>query len=271
MNTAERESIGLCIVWEALGDMVNHSLLQVRAEDPGEATVLFRTRAHQEVFLIRLLDFSKEGGDETLTGVKGSCLDVLEAACRSKSFDVNGSVSLLEHSVHRMREWLETPTTFKLWLPTINVEVDLRVPRRRLLFISGNQAKHNVSRLTGLARNVQEMLRGHGHEVPLEQIPLALEDFTEHLNENFFVYYGTWLSELLNEVLWGMHQYLLPTFRACYAPAPEIDEYAYKYVYPAEIVAPVSRSWFWRLMNHVRSEPYLKRFRASKYMKLEDL
>lgn len=115
------------------------------------------------------------------------------------------------------------------------------------------------------------MLKDHGHDVPLAQIPLALGDFTEHLSEHFFVYYGTWLAQLVNDVRWGIQEYLLPTYRAAYRCTPEVDEGAYRFKFPELIKDGVARSWFWRLMNYVRSEPYIKKFSASEYMKMEDL
>ena len=271
MNIAERETIGVCIACEAIEDILNHEVFKIRdaGEQPGEATAYFSSHTHQQLFLIRLLDFAKEGGDSLLTGVNGSCLDVLSAACTNRSFDVEGSVSLLQGATEQLRSWLQTSTTMKLCLPALGVEVDLRVPRLQLLYISGNQAKHNVSRLTGLARNIQEMLERHGYDVPIEQVPLVLDDFREQLNEDFFVYYGTWLAELINEVRWGVQQYLLPTFEASYRLAPEIDDMAYRYEYPPSIAGSVPRSWFWRLMNHIRLGPCVKRFRASRSFKLE--
>lgn len=273
INVSERETIGLCIVCEAIGEIINHMLLDIRDNDeyPEEATVYFPTSVHQQLFLIRLLDFAKENGDSGLTGVKGSCLDVLSSACESRSFDVQGSIALLQEATEGLKEWLNTPTSLKLWLPTVDVEARFYVPRLQLIFISGNQAKHNISRLTGLARNIQDMLKSHGHEVPLEQIPLALDDFREHLNDDFFVYYGTWLSELMNDIRWGIQQYLLPTFYESYKKASDIDDIAYRYEYPSSITGAVPRSWFWRLMNHIRSGPYVKRFQAVKHYKLQHL
>lgn len=273
LSAAESEVIGLCIVLEAIDDIVNHSMLDIRRVDErqGEATAYFPTRVHQQLFAIRLLDLAKETGDAGLTGVKGSCLDVLSAACGTRSFEFHESCNPLQEAMQRLRSWLDAETTLDLWLPNIDVQVSLRVPRLQLLFIAGNQAKHNVSRLTGLSRNIQKMLREHGHDVPIEQIPLALENFTEHLNDDFFVYYGTWISELLNNVRWGIQSYLAPIYRKSLHPAPEIDEGAYKYVYPDSINDPIARSWFWRLMNHIRSTPPVEQFHTGEYLRMEDL
>ena len=75
-NHAEREAIGLCIAMEAVDDIANHALLELRdvASFPGECEVYFHSRIHKQLFLICLLDFAWEKGDVSLTGVSGSCL-----------------------------------------------------------------------------------------------------------------------------------------------------------------------------------------------------
>ena len=269
--TKESETIGLCIALEAIGDILNHALLEIRGLESGtnDVTVYFHSRIHQQLFLIRLLDFAKETGDFGMTGVKGSCLDVIRSACETKFFDTNNSVGALKKAADSLSEWLHTPTS--LWIPTLDLDVELQVTRIYLLYISGNEAKHNISRLTGLAKNIKNMLSEHGHEVPIEQIPLALDEFTENLSEHFFVYYSTWLSELLNDLRWGLQEYLTPTYRSCYIATPEIDELAYRFDYPTGISSSISKSWFWRLMNNVRTGPYFKRFNAPSYFKMTDI
>ena len=267
-SIAEREAIGLCIALEAVGDIANHALLELTdiSSFPGEAEVRFPSRAHQQLFLARLLDFAKETGDESLTGVKGSCLSVLQAACESRCFDQSNSVAFLEKPTAALVDWLAAKTPLKLWLPSLNLEVTLNVPRIEFLYISGNQAKHNLSRLTALSKRIRSLLSDHGHDVTLEQVPLALDDFQEHLQEDYFSYYGTWLVELLNNVRWGLQEYLLPTFKVSLKRVPD-DDIRYMYEYPAAIVNLVPRAWFWRLMNNVRAGPSLKRFEGAHYLK----
>jgi hypothetical protein len=112
------------------------------------------------------------------------------------------------------------------------------------------------------------MLIAHGYSVPEEQIPLALDDFREHLAENYFIYYSTWLAELLNNVRWGIQTYLTPTFTRSYRVGPE-DSPVYSYEYPSDIHQDIPRQWFWRLMNNVRARPYLKKFVGARYLKEE--
>ena len=269
-STAETEAIGLCICVEAVGDIANHLLLKLRdvSAYPGEAEVLFHGRAHRDLFLIRLLDFVKESGSKQLTGISGSCLAVLKKACTTRSFDVDGSVSDLRNSVQTLEEWLSHKKSITLWLPTLNVNATLDVSRLDYLSITGNHSKHNLSRLTGVSREVANMLKAHGYSVPEEQIPLALDDFREHLAENYFIYYSTWLAELLNNVRWGIQTYLAPTYERSYMVGPE-DSLAYSYEYPKDIQQDIPRQWFWRLMNNVRARPYLKKFVGARYFKEE--
>lgn len=266
----EQEAIGLCIAWEAIGDMANHALLKVMPSDDshGEAEIRFRTREALQLFLVRLLDFVKEQGAASLLGTKGSCLEVLRAACGVRSFDVDGSVLPLERAVEAFESWLCTETPLRLWLPSLDTDARIRVSREDLLFISGNQSKHNLARLTGVSRRVVEILRRHGYSVPLEAVPLALDDFQQHLQEDYFLYYGTWITEHLVQLHWGLQNYLLPTFRQVYNAAPE-GAYEYAYAFPPGVEDKIAREWFWRLMNHVRSGPHVQPFSVPQYLRKE--
>ncbi|MDT8383446.1 MAG: hypothetical protein RRB22_03440 [Gammaproteobacteria bacterium] len=260
LNSLERETIGLCICLEAVNDIVNHVLLDVweSSQSPGVSMVYFKDRIHRSLFVIRFLDFAKEAGDSKLTGISGSCINVLNEACSSKRFNIDNSVEELERSLVELQSWLELKTPLKLWLPTLNLEAKLEVSRIEFLKISGNHSKHNISRLTGVSKGIHKILSEHNYNFPLELIPLALEDFREHLDENYFIYYGTWMAELLNNVRWGLQRYLKPIYHSCLRKGE--DGISYKYEYPEGFESEVSKQWFWRLMNHVRTGPYVKHF-----------
>jgi hypothetical protein len=267
-STAEKEAIGLCISLEAIDDITNHALLELRdvSRFPGEVEVYFHTHIHKELFIIRLLDFVKENGDSRLTGVSGSCLKVLQSACDTCSFDKEDSIGFLRESVKELNDWLSYKTPIKLWLPSLDIEADIEVSRLDFISISGNHCKHNLSRLTGVSKDIHSLLDSHGYSVPIEQIPLALDDFREHLQENYFIYYGTWLGELLNNIRWGLQDYLLPTFTTAYTK-DDPDNIRYRYEYPEEIKQEIPRQWFWRLMNNIGTRPYLKKFSGAHYLK----
>lgn len=271
-STAEREVIGLCIAWDAIDNLVNRAILDLSHADahPDAAVVRFPTMIHRDLFLVRLLDFSKEVGESALTGVQGSCLAVLQEACKTLSFNCEGSAETLIESTNALASWLHADTTLALWLPALNVEAKLSVPRLQFLFIAGNQAKHNVARLTAVSKFIRKMLEDHGHKVSPEQIPLALDDFREHLHVDYFTYYGSWLAELLNNARWGIYRYLLPTFRWSFTRDPG-GGLKYTYKYPEAITNDIPKEWFWRLMNQCRSAPYVPPFVAEAHMKREVL
>lgn len=266
-GVAEREVIGLCIALEALDDMANRALLDLPALGGGPSEgieVHYRSREHQQLFLIRLLDFVKEEGDKSLTGVSGSCLDVLIAACGTRSFCDDQPVLGLEHATSSLAQWLSTETTVRLWLPTLNLDIDVKITRTEFLYILANYAKHNLSRLTRISERIAKLLESNGHPVDPSQVPLALDDFREHLQEDYFVYYGTWLAELVNGLRWAIQDYLIGTFRWAYLPGQGL---AYSYRYPESISSEIPRQWYWRLMNHVRSGPHVERFTGAEYLK----
>ena len=266
-NQTEIETIRLCIALEAIGDIANHQLVELRevCKFPGEYEVYFHESVHQQLFLIRLLDFAKESCDSKLTGVKGSILNVLEAISSSGLFDVNGSISALQGSIESLNTWLNTKKNVRLWLPSLDVEAELSLSYLEFLTITGNHSKHNLARLTGVSNNIFKILEAHGYTICSEEIPFALDDFEEHLQENYFIYYGTWITELLNNIRWGIQEYLQPTFETAYRSENSICRYTYEF--PGAIQDALAKKWFWWLMNNIRTGPYLKKFKGASYLK----
>lgn len=165
----EQEVVGLCVSYEAAIDIANQALLNLKpvSSKPHEATALFPSHVHEQLFLVRLLDFVYEKGDSRLTGVEGSCLDVLEAACASACFEEHGEADALRKAVHDMKQWLLYSGKTKLWLPSLGINAELEVSRLDFLFVAANHSKHNLSRLTGVSNRVADFLTAHGYE-PVE-------------------------------------------------------------------------------------------------------
>lgn len=266
MHVVEQESIGLCVCIEALNNIVNHSLVKLCdvKRYPGECEVYFHDSVHRQLFLVRVLDFVNENGDKGLTGVKGSCLDVLKTSCESAYFNRNHSVTSLKRAVNEVDEWLNYRSPMTFWLPDLDINANLTVSRLELLHISGNYSKHNISRLTRVSKTIHKMLDDNGYKVELESIPFAIDYFCEHLNENYFIYYCTWITEVLNNLRWAIHDYLYPAFQeSCIKKS----EFHYTYKFPPELNNETGEKWFWGMMNGVLTKPYLKRFEAAHYLK----
>ena len=266
---AEFETVALCVGVEAIDDTINYAILDLRS-DVGGSEVVFQSSIHRDLFLIRILDFATEKADPKLTGTPGSCLDSLIAVTAVASFDCQGSVNSLKHSTNALKEWLDGTTHYEMWLPSLDLDTSLSIQRSTLLRISANQAKHNLSRLTGVSKTVKSALLENGYDIPVEQIPLALDDFREHLHNDYFPFYCTWLTEMMNNIRWGIYDYLFPQFVVSYR-SPSGGSPAYSFEIPPSVTSELHRKWFWRLMNKTREKPYLPRFRAPEHMKKRDI
>lgn len=266
------EVIGLSIAFEALKSMVNRSMLDVLhlSDGSGEVEVRFKSTPHRDLFYIRLLDFAHEGGSRRLLGTATdmSCLEILEIVGSAPRLSTPESAQELAHAAAQLRTWLEHTVQPKFWLGEIDINARLSVTRLQLLKIVGNQAKHNMSRLTGVCGQVQKLLADNGHDIAFELMPFAIEDLRAHLGENMFIYYGSWLAELLNDLTWALYRYVRPIYQSQIVfeegPLPGF----YRYV-PLAGVDPKSPAHFWlyRLLNDARSTPYIPPFRASHYLK----
>lgn len=266
------EVIGLSIAFEALKSMVNRSMLDVLhlSDGSGEVEVRFKSTPHRDLFYIRLLDFAHEGGSRRLLGTATdmSCLEILETVGSAPRLSTPESAQELAHAAAQLRTWLEHTVQPKFWLGEIDINARLSVTRLQLLKIVGNQAKHNMSRLTGVCGQVQKLLADNGHDVAFELIPFAIEDLRAHLGENMFIYYGSWLAELLNDLTWALYRYVRPIYQReiVFEEGPLPGFYRYE---PLAGVDPKSPAHFWlyRLLNDARSTPYIPPFRASHYLK----
>lgn len=260
----ECETISLCIALEALDSFLNLGLLKVFpiVGTDSEAEVCFNSESHRDLFLIRLLDFCNERNGKELTGISGSCISYLDAACKTKSFNSGNSISILNTAISEIQRWLREVEPISLWLPTLNQEVAIKAPRSLLLKIAGNVAKHNISKLTTISHEIQRLLEDANATVSLGHVPLVIDEFSSHLSGGYFLYYCSWLTALMNDVRWGIQSYLAPVYKNALHPVPG-DQFAYDYRYPDKIVNDIPREWFWRLMDKVRTQPFIKQFSVS--------
>lgn len=266
------EVIGLSIAFEALKSMINRSMLDFLhlSDGSGEVEVRFKSTPQRDLFYIRLLDFAHERGSRRLLGTLKdmSCLEILEAAGSAPRLSTPESAQDLARAAAKLRTWLEHTVQPKFWLGEINVNAKLSVTRLQLLKIAGNQAKHNMSRLTGVCEQVQKLLGDNGYDVPFELMPFALEDLRAHLGKNMFIYYGSWLAELLNELTWALYRYVQPIYQRqiVFEEGPLPGFYRYEPLAGIDPKSP-AHSWLYRLLNEARCAPYIPSFRASHYLK----
>jgi hypothetical protein len=269
LTEVEREVVGLWVVCGSLDSLVNHALLKLDGTG-GTKEVHFETATHQQLFSILLLDFL-EMVDKNLTGVEGSCLEILDGACRAASFNQKDSVKYLRKPLTALRKWLDkkitVPTPRPFRKPKERKQLVLKIQRRESVYICGNISKHNLARLTGAAKRLAAILNRHGVQADMAKALLLLDDFYERFHDDIFNYHSTVIAELLNNVCWGLHDYLSPEYlRAKVSDASDPIKYCYNF--PKHVSNDIVKCCYVDLMNWVRRKPCMERFIANSLFKL---
>jgi hypothetical protein len=94
-----------------------------------------------------------------------------------------------------------------------------------------------------------------------------IPEFYEWFHRNLFSYHSSAIAEFLNNIRWGMYDYLRPEFALSFTK-DDPSSIAYRFKYPPDCNRPVARTMYWDLMNAVRSEPYMPRFEVTRYLKM---
>lgn len=96
---------------------------------------------------------------------------------------------------------------------------------------------------------------------------MALNEFYERFHGDILNYHGSTIVEFLNNIRWGMHEYLQPEFSRSIVYDTD-DSLKYSYTYPPDVNGDFTKSTYWDLMNVIRSGPIIKRFKASRWLQL---
>lgn len=261
----EQEIIFLNAILDLIDSMVNFEVLQVAGTSP-DANILFHTSTHQRFFNVLLVDLLAKS-DRRVVGREVPYLQALGEICESPHFDQGGSVSALRAATEDFRSWLDETPVVPVWLPSIERQVELAITRGTFLAICGNISKHSMLRLSRPAKQVLKMLEDAGATVSFDEAVLALEDFYERFHTDILNYHGSTIAEFLNEIRWGVHEYLLPEFQRSYTSHGG-DPPRYEYQYPDYVKTELGKAHYWDLMNRIRTRPYLDRFQVTRYLKL---
>lgn len=142
--------------------------------------------------------------------------------------------------------------------------------REEFLYICGNISKHNHLRLSSVAKKILRILKKSTPDIGLENAFSTINEFYEWFYDGVFHYHLSKISELLNNIDWGIQNYLLYEFYRSYTVDPEksrqlgIEYYFFKY--PQNVDSDLGKIYYWELMNEIRDKPYIKKFEASKYL-----
>lgn len=253
-NLIEKEIILLCSVANMIDSIVNCLTLKLIPTKNNIYEVRFKGIIEKEFFNIILVDLLSEAA--SLISSRGNnYIDLLENIVKNPNFNVNNSIYKLNTSITRFQNWLNTYATIEnMWFQTIEVKCNFKIKRKDLILISGNTKKHNTTRLSGIAKNIKRVFLENEIKIDDVQSIYAINDFDNwiHGDGDIFSYYSSILTKFLNDIRWGIYYYLEPEFFRSYAQN-ENNPRCYKYRYPLEINHDLAKSYYWDMMNEIRS------------------
>lgn len=261
LTTAESEVVILLAVYDLIDSIANRDLITLLEGD--ETELVFKDSVRARYFNLALVDLlSQTDKDGPLP--PRTYLQALHDVCDDPRFDVENSVSALRRTVSEFRAWLRKTITVKgMWLPSISLQVDLRIERIDALKIAGNICKHNVLRSIQTVHTFQKVLAENGITVERNQVLLTMDEVYEWLHTHKFLAQSHAIVEFLNNIRWGIYDYLMPEYQKSKLMEP--DGIGYRYTYPDDIQDTLARTFYWDLMNKIRADPYLPRFTVREF------
>ena len=258
----EKEVVLLKAIYDLVGSIVNFEMLSLIGEDP-RSQVLFKSDIHNRFFNVLFVDFLSQT-DSRNPFKQTSYLAALKSISANPRFNVNSSIGSLRRATQDFTDWLDQELQIEVWLPSIETEAMLKISRTRFLKMCGNICKHNFLRLFDVAKDFQETLDASGKRVTLRDALLTLRDFYYHFGWDIFRYHSSAIAELLNNVRWGIYDYLKPEFRRSFTRIPDDPMGRYEFKYPPGLSEKFAKDCYWELMNDVRDQPYMRRFELTK-------
>lgn len=266
-NDIETEVIFLKAIKEFIDDMVNFEVIMLIGDHPHHE-IRFNSTTHKKYFNIILLDFLS-CSDKNILGKQLSYLTALREICEAPNFNENDSIKNLAISTKEFTEWLEKEVVInKIWLASIDMEIDLSIKRIEFIKICGNISKHNFSRLSGVVRDLTKIFKRNEIILEDKKVLLILGEFYEWFHDDIFSYHSSVIAEFLNNLRWGIYEYLHHEYQQSiiYEDTDKIPKY--HCTYPEKINNDFAKNCYWDLMNEVCSKPYMKKFQVTRYLKM---
>jgi hypothetical protein len=277
----EQEAIILNAVWLMIDDMVNFANFMPLNGKTESIILMPKTSETLRLVHVLLGDFlspltqKRRGGlpfdlPQPPSGATASDLTFLYylrliAECPQ----LNPDADAIRRPVEAFAAWLEQDSYIEsVWLPSINVEVNLTIKRITWLKICADIGKHSFARLEVNVRKIVHILDDNGKTIDEGMGYAVLPEFWEWFHDNLFAYHGSTIAEFLNNIRWGFFEYLQPEFaRAYHVISVDGPPPIYAYHMPTEITAPIARNMYWDLMNMVQSKPFVPRFVVTESLK----
>jgi hypothetical protein len=258
---AEYEVFGLIAAAETIDEMVNHTIFRVFEGDP--VHLLFEGPSQRQLFSAFLLDFLSMP-DSSLVGLRGTHIEVLGRIAKVPVLRPSASMADLLAALGAMEAWLEGRFTIELASTTASMEMS----RGELARLVGNMSKHKFARLTAVVRTIQQIVERSGVTLRAGDLRLVVDELHERLSQDLIVYHANALAELLNNIRWAVHDYLVPVFEGSYRV---VQPPLYRYEFPGDVTDDLARAAFWDLMNDVRRGPHMRRFKVSDAFRVPEI
>ena len=266
LGDIENEIIVLKAINELIDSIVNFEVLTLGETDPTE--IRFKTATHSEFFNIILVDLLSKMDRKSFVESK-PYLTALKEITETPHFNIGNSVVPLRESTRQFVSWLDTEIRIdKVWLPSIEVETNLKLTRLQLVKIGGNICRHNFLRAGGIAEEVRKVLERSSVRIKPDQALLVLSDLYDWLHTDVFHYHSSTIAEFLNNIRWDIYHYLKPEHSRSIVWEGG-DPPRYRYTYPNGVNTNFAKTCYWDLMNEVRSPPYMRRFQVPEWLKKE--
>ncbi|MDD4954411.1 MAG: hypothetical protein PHP17_00005, partial [Candidatus Omnitrophica bacterium] len=253
IQNIEKEIIYLLAIKQFIDEMVNFEIINLHGNNP-DANISFNSMTHQKFFNIILVDFLS-CSDTKILGEEQPYLRALASICEKPFFNQNNSIGNLQKYTQNFRDWLNTEFTVeKVWLPFIDLETNLSIKRIEFIKICGNLSKHNFSRLSGVAKEIIEIFKRNRHNLTEEDALAIFEEFYDWFHDNIFSYHSSAIAEFLNNIRWGIYEYLQPEYNKSIVYIENDHYHRYKYTYPPNVNNKFAKECYWNLMNEVLSK-----------------
>ncbi len=266
-SALDKEVLVLSAVWGLVDLMVNYALFENEPKTT-EVQLRFRTEESSNIFLVILADFlslpKRDAVGLATPNVKGSLgetyLGLLRAVADAPILGQDSES--LAKPLRASANWLDECTRIdSVWLPSIDRNDAVSVRRMTYLKICGTATKHNLTRLDRVAEEIQRILLDNQIKIDKNQAYLVIPDFQEFFQRGLFLYHSTTIACFLNNIRWGIYDYLASEFNRAYQKT-EVMSGLQRYVYdvPSEVTKPLTQWMYWELMNKVCARPYFPRF-----------
>jgi hypothetical protein len=278
LNSVEQEAVVLRAVWGMIDDMVNFAIFMPLGQSTRDTNLLPQTSQALRLFNILLGDFLSPLARKGRGGLPFGLRSPPEGARTSDLtflFYLRGisadpqlarEPDRFARPVEAFSHWLEQPSFVeRVWLPSIGVETDLSIERRTWIRICADIGKHTFARLEPNVAKIERIISEQYGPVEAGSGFLVLEEFWEWFHTNLFAYHASTIAEFLNEIRWGIFEYLAPEFERAFQHGQ--PEPLYSFDVPQMITNPLARSMYWDLMNLCRSRPWFPRFTVTQSLK----